>query len=252
MLEDFIFIAIVSFLGIIIQTSTGFGYGIFVMALFPMFLEYTDALVASGITGLLLTVVNVIRYRKNIQIKKVIIPLLGYSVASALGTWLLQWIYFQIGEEAKTEADAILKRVLGVVLIVLSLYLMFFSDKIKIKPTPITGLCAGGLGGAMNSIFGMGGPPVVVYFLSVAENNILYLAMIQMYFLIGNVYTTALRAFNGMVTLNSLWYTLASISTLIPGIFLGGRIFKKLNPKTLRLMVYCFMIIMGIFFLIKG
>lgn len=248
----YILIAIISFFGIVIQSSTGFGYGIFVMAIYPLFLEYTDALTASGISALVLTVFHVYNHRKHIQFKKVIIPFIGYSVLSFFGTALLQRIYVVLEADARAQADSILKRVLGLLLIVLSLYLVFFSDKVKIKPTPVNGLVAGGLGGAMNSLFGMGGPPVVVYFLSITESNLVYLACVQTYFLIGNIYATGLRAFNGLITINSLWYSLAALVTIAPGMIVGKKIFEKLNPKTLRYAVYGFMIVMGVYFLIKG
>lgn len=62
--------------------------------------------------------------------------------------------------------NSILKMALGIFLMLLSAYFMFFANGIKIQYSSKNGLIAGALGGLMSSLFGAGGPPVSLYFSS--------------------------------------------------------------------------------------
>ena len=136
---------------------------------------------------------------------------------------------------------------LGAALILLSGYMFFFSSKIKIKPSPFTGLAAGGFSGILGGIFSMGGPPVVIYFMqSEGDDKDRYLATIQMYFLLSNVYGTAVKAINGFITKDVLILAAFGTVGMIAGIFIGKLIFKKLRVDILRRVVYCFMAVAGV------
>lgn len=146
--------------------------------------------------------------------------------------------------------DAILKKCLAVALILLSIYFLFFSARIKIKPTPVAGLIAGGLSGLLGGFFAMGGPPIVVYLLNASEDNDQYIADIQTYFAITNIYSTAVRAAKGLVTEEVLLWWCIGIAAMLLGLWLGRVLFKRLNPVTLKKVVYCYMAVSGVLMLI--
>ena len=96
--------------------------------------------------------------------------------------------------------DHALRKILGIVLIVTSLYFSFFKNRIRLKTTLPYQIGAGAVSGVMGGFFGMQGPPAVLYFISSEPDKNHYMAMAQTYFLIGNAMMTIVRASNGFLT----------------------------------------------------
>jgi uncharacterized membrane protein YfcA len=200
--------------------------------------SHTAAATISCLFSCYTTTVNSIKYRKNVAYMTAI-PMLASALIS-----IPIAVYFA----AKVEAH-IFEILLGSVLIILSIYFLFFNKKIKIKPTPVNGIIAGTLGGALNGLFSTGGPPAVLYLTSAAPDNITYFATIQFYFCLTNIYATANRAINGLVTVDLLIYAAVGIIGCIAGDFFGTKVFNKLDAKKLKYVIYVGMIISGILML---
>ena len=143
---------------------------------------------------------------------------------------------------------AYLKQALGVILIVLSLYFLFFSKRIKVKATPVTGTVAGSVSGVLSGFFGMGGPPMVLYLMAATDDPMIYLATSQFQFASTGAYNFIVRALNGMITIDLLGWFAVGLIGLAGGIGIGTMIFKRLSAKHLKLCVYLFMVIVGIWF----
>ncbi len=221
--------------GAVIQATTGFGFGIFVMAIFPHILSsYTQSVTLSSVCAATMSCMVVLRHRKHINLKLVLPLLAGYSVASVLSV-----------HYAKSQSEGIMIRLLGGMLILVSIYFMFFSDKIRIKPTPLNGVVAGVLGGVGSGLFSIGGPPVVIYMMSATTGKDEYRASSMAYFAVGCSYVSAVRWANGFFPSETVWLWLLAIAALAAGSFIGNRIFHRINAGTLRRLVYGFMAISG-------
>lgn len=243
--EEILFTLIVctaaSFAGAFIQRVSGFGYGIFVMMFFPLVLAYGQATALSGCISLISASYVAFNLRKNIQWKQVFLPLIAYVLTN----------YFSVRFVGDADTG-LLTRLLGGALLLLSVYFFFFSKKIRIKATPVAALAAGGLSGVMSGLFSMGGPPMVIYYLSGAESNDAYLATIQCYFALSNVVATATRAANGLVTVQVLWLIIpAGIAALLANL-VGKKVYGRLSPDLLKKVVYAFMAVSGAISLIRG
>ena len=64
-----------------------------------------------------------------------------------------------------------MEKILGIMLLVLSVYFLFFKGKIKLPSDPQYGFLAGLIGGITNGLFGAGGPPVVIYRLGATASH---------------------------------------------------------------------------------
>jgi uncharacterized membrane protein YfcA len=199
---------------------------------------HTAAATISCLFSCYTTTVNSIKYRKNVAYMTAI-PMLASALIS-----IPIAVYFA----AKVEAH-IFEILLGSVLIILSIYFLFFNKKIKIKPTPVNGIIAGTLGGALNGLFSTGGPPAVLYLTSAAPDNITYFATIQFYFCLTNLYATGSRAISGLISVDLLIYAAVGIIGCIAGDFFGTKVFNKLDAKKLKYVIYIGMIISGILML---
>ena len=235
----FLYIILVGFGAAFVQRVSGFGLGIFAMMFLPHFLpSHTAAATISCLFSCYTTTFNSIRYRKNVAYKTAI-PMLAAALIS-----IPIAVYFAAKVSAK-----IFEILLGSVLVVLSIYFLFFNKKIKIKPTIPNGIIAGTLGGALNGLFSTGGPPAVLYLTNATPDNATYFATIQFYFCLTNIYATANRAIGGLITVDLLIYAGVGILGCIAGDFLGRKIFDKLDAQKLKYIIYIGMIISGVLML---
>lgn len=244
MTEELIFAlaicAAASFVGAFTQRVSGFGYGIIVMIFFTQVLAHTEAQALSGVISFFSASYVAFTLRKNIKYKLVFPPLISYTLVNILA------ITFVKGSDGK-----LLNILLGCALVVLSIYFFFFNGKIKIKATPASALTAGAISGAMSGLFAMGGPPMVVYFLSACDSNDEYLATIQLFFALSNVISGISRALSGFYTQNVLIMIAPAFLTMLIANYLGKKVYGRLSPAVLKKVVYAFMAVSGIITIVK-
>jgi uncharacterized membrane protein YfcA len=138
-----ILIVAVSFFGGLIQRVTGFGYGIFVMLFFPYLIDmHTRAAAVSTFASGIISAYNAFAYRKHIPYKKLIPLVIGGLVM----------IPIAVGFSKMISGD-FFSKLLGAVLIALSVYFLFFNNRIHLKPTTVNALIAGGTGGLLSGLF---------------------------------------------------------------------------------------------------
>lgn len=233
-------IYLVSFLsgfgGSAVSIICGFGLGIFTMMFLPHVM--TSPLAAASVVSIISVFQSAwvcYHYRKKVQWKDIIFTSIGYFLISTIAV-----VY------GKNIPSDMLKLGLGVLMILLAIYFIFFSARIRVKPTPINGVFAGGLGGVMSALFGVGGPPASIYFSSAYEDKEMYLSTIQTYFLFSNIYVTAVRSMNGIITKAVILASIASIAGMAAGTCLGKIVFDKINAEMVRKGIYLLMAVSGI------
>lgn len=219
-----------------VQRVSGFGLGIFAMVFLPHFMpSHTAAAAISSLFACVTATYNAIRYRKNIAYKTAL-PMICAALIS---------IPIAVRFSAVVSGD-IFKILLGAVLILLSIYFIFFNKKINIKPTFSNGLLAGTLGGTLGGLFSTGGPPAVLYLSSATADNITYFATIQFYFCFTNLYATSMRVINGIINTDILIYAAVGMIGCMTGDFIGKTVFDKLDSNKLKQIIYIGMIISGV------
>ena len=102
--------------GGIIQGVTGFGAGVVMMMFLPLQYSVVQSAGISSAICMILCAAMVYRYRKTINFKKIIAPAILYLAISSIS------ILF-----AKMINQEVMKIILGIFLIILSLYFLFFN-----------------------------------------------------------------------------------------------------------------------------
>ena len=218
-----------------VQRTTGFGFGIFIMTLLPFLMpSYGEATTLSGLLAMTTSTLICIRMRKFITWRRLIPILLTFIVISTPTIFLSTRIDNQS-----------LNKILGITLILTSLYFAFFSGKIKLKTTVPYQIGAGTISGVMGGFFGMQGPPAVLYFISSEPDKNHYIAMAQIYFLLGNVVMTVVRAANGFLTATVGRNYLFCLAAVLVGTLLGSWVFKHIPGKIFPYIVYSYIGISG-------
>lgn len=229
-------VAFLAFVSSFIQRVTGFGYGIVFMCVIPYFMpSYGEAISLSGMLAIVCAVGTGIQLFKHVNWRKLSIILPTFLVVS----------FFAVHLVAMIDSMS-LKKILGAVLILVSLYFIFMNGKIRLKPSAAVQLSMGTVSGMMGGLFGMQGPPAVIYFISSADNKEEYMAMAQWYFIVGNVFMTCCRAGHGFITPVVWQLFLVGVPAVLLGIAVGALVYKKISVKTLRTIVYGFIGLAGL------
>ena len=229
-----------TFLGAVVQGVTGFAFAIIFLAIMQYVLPYTQLLSLSALLALVMLSINVWIYRHHIVWKWIPLPLLINFMFTLGAIRLLH----------AATAFPYWHKLLGVVFIVLSVYMYYFQHNIHIKPTLPNMLLFCGTGGILGGLFGVGGPPVVLYFLSIAKNKEQYLSTTQMFFFFNMLYDFFGRAANGMVTFATFQYAALCIVPIVVGLWIGRRILRKVNGDLLKKLVYLLMFADGWYMLL--
>ncbi len=225
-----------------VQRTTGFGFGIFIMTMLPFFLPtYGESTTLSGLLAITTSAVIVWRLHHYVSWRRLWPILLTFVAVSTIAIFALTRI-----------EDHILRQILGVMLILISIYFALFSQKIKLPTTKPVQMGAGTLSGLMGGFFGMQGPPAVLYFIQSEPTKERYMAMTQCYFLIGNVMMTIVRAYNGFLTTTVLTDYLFGLGGVIIGTCLGAFVFKRIPNRLFRYIVYAYIAVSGVIILISS
>ena len=225
-----------------VQRTTGFGFGIFIMTMLPFFLPtYGEATTLSGLLAITTSAVIVWKMKAYVTFQRLWPILLTFIIISTIAIFALTRI-----------EDRILRQVLGVALIVISIYFAVFSQKIKLPTNKRVQVGAGTLSGLMGGFFGMQGPPAVLYFIQSEPTKDHYMAMAQTYFLIGNVMMTIVRSYNGFLTTTVLTDYCFGLGGVIIGTALGAYVFKRIPNRNFRYIVYAYIAVSGMIILISS
>lgn len=102
--------------------------------------------------------------------------------------------------------------------------------------TPVT-LAAGTATGLANGAFGMGGPPVVLFYFASPAGHAAGRASLIAYFLFTDVVGLGFLAREGLVTRPAGLLALAFLPALLAGVWLGSRGFRSADPVRFRRIV---------------
>lgn len=229
-------IIIAAFLASFIQRVTGFGYGIVFMTVAPYLMpSYGEATALSGMLAIVCALVTGVQMFRHVPWRKLIVILLTFLVVS----------FFAVKAVARLD-NRLLKHFLGGILILVSLYFFFVNGKFRMKTSVFTQVGMGAVSGAMGGLFGMQGPPAVVYFISCSDRKEEYMGLTQWYFIIGNIAMTVYRAGNGFLThtVENAW--LVGVPAVLLGLLIGAKVYKRLPIEAIRKVVYFFIFIAGV------
>lgn len=221
-----------------VQRTIGFGFGIFIMTVLPFLMpSYGEAVTLSGLLSLTSATVVMIKYLKYVTWKRMLPIAAAFVIFSTIAIFLLDRI----------EGQA-MRVILGIMLILISLYFSFFKDKLQkiIRPTKGWQFGAGTASGIMGGLFGMHGPPVVLYLISSEPDKDHYMGMIQTYAVITNIAMLIVRAFAGYVTPAVGGAYLYGLAGLAIGVIAGNWAYRRIPGKLFTYIVYAYIGVCGL------
>ena len=235
-MQTLLFIFILAIVASFIQRVSGFGFGIFVMMFFPLFLpSYGESTTLSGLLAGTTALIIAIRYIKHIR-WRLMLPLLVINIIAS----------FIAIEFMVTLSNDALKRCFGAMFVIIAIYFLFFDKRSTIPQNWYTKGILGTLSGIMGGMFAMPGPPLVLYCISHIKDNIAYIATLQAFSVVLNIFYTFFRARVGFFNENTLLWWAIGVSGAFIGSWLGGRLFPYISGGLLKKIVYSLLLISGI------
>lgn len=143
-----------------------------------------------------------------------------------IGAWLLELV----------PEDALRLAISATILVFLALLLA--NVRRRGPATPLGLITTGGLSGVANGASGVGGPPVVLYYLAGEGPTAAVRATVIVYFFTIDVASTGIYAARGLVTNEVLLLTALCLPAAIAGVWLGTRLFDKASEQTYRRVAY--------------
>jgi uncharacterized membrane protein YfcA len=227
-------IAALVFLAVLVQTLSGFGFAIIVMPLATLALGIQTSAPLIAMTGLTVYAINVVRYRRAINLGE----LARLAVASALGVPIGIWLLSNVSE-------SVVRQLLGLVLVAYALYALLRPATARLRSQRWAypaGFIAGCLGGAYNTP----GPPAIVYGSLRQWPKDEFRAVLQTLFFCNAVLVVAAHFVAGHVTTQVVTLFAWALPASLLGIMAGSRLDKVVNQARFRTLVTVMILALGL------
>lgn len=118
--------------------------------------------------------------------------------------------------------------------------------KFKFSATGLTAAATASVSGITAGLFGIGGPPLAPYLLSVARSNEEYIGMMQTMFALSSSVGMLLRIVRGIYTVELLPATVLGTIGILLGKRVGLKMLKKISKENMMKLVYSMIAVSGI------
>jgi uncharacterized protein len=162
---------------------------------------------------------------RDIHWKSLAPLIVGCIIATPIGTWLLTSL---------NEATA---RVGLSIFVLACVALMWRGVALSNQPGRLAATLAGAASGLANGATGVGGPPVILFYFSATGAAATSRASIIAFFLFTDSYGLATQSYFGLLSADVVWRFVVMLPVLLIGIWIGSRLFTRVNPDQFRRLV---------------
>lgn len=223
-----IFILIISFFASLVRSTLGFGEALIAVPFYLLFLPVDVAVPLAVMLSIVIALVVVIQDHKKIHFHSAKWLIIYAVLGLPLGILILTY-----------ANETIVKTGLGLLIILYSLYSLYFTkNKALEEDNKFWLFVCGFLSGVFGGAYGLNGPPLVVYGNLRQWTAKHFRATLQAYFLPVSVLSVVGYYSKGLITTQVNIYFLYSLITTIPAIFLGRYLNHKLKDGAFFKYVY--------------
>ena len=229
-----VFAIICIFVAAIVRGFSGFGFSL--LAVSALSLVYSPQEIVPTI--FMLEVAASIHLLpsiwKDIHWRSLAPLLVGCLVATPLGVWFLANL-----------PDRPLQIALSVFVLVATV-MLWRGFSLKSMPGTVASTAAGAASGLANGAFGIGGPPVILFYFASPAGNIAGRASLIAFFLATDLIGLANQSTHGLVTKEAALRAVTFLPPLLAGVWLGARSFKGVDAELFRKCVLVILTVLAV------
>jgi uncharacterized membrane protein YfcA len=228
------------FLAAIVRGFSGFGFSLLSITAIALFMPAKEIVPSIFMLEVAASLNLIPSIWREIDWRGLRWLLLGYVIGLMPGIYALVY-----------APAAPLQVALGLFVIVTGIMML---RGFRLEKTPGAGATVGTgvLSGLLNGAFGIGGPPVVLFYFSTPAAVAVGRASIIAFFLSTDTLGLAGQAYNGIITLQSFVQFVAWLPALLIGVAVGAKGFKHMDPAKFRKAVLVILIALAVIGLLKA
>ena len=231
---------IIIFLAAIVRGFSGFGFSL--LSITALSLIYTPAEIVPSIFMLELAAsANLLpSVWKDIHWKSLGPLTLGCLVATPVG------VYFLAHLPAAPMQMAL------AIFVLVATALLWRGFALKSMPGPVASTVVGAASGLSNGAFGIGGPPVILFYFASPAGNIAGRASMVAFFIATDVIGLVNQSTQGLVTMATFWRAAVYLPALLAGVWVGVRSFKSVDAELFRKIVLIVLAVLAVLILLRA
>ncbi|MBD3250735.1 MAG: TSUP family transporter [Candidatus Pacebacteria bacterium] len=236
-----IFASFVVFLGHVIKSLSGFGAALFSLPLLAHFYPLTELIPVFILFDILTGLLVVSQARRRLAKKQVLLVFLGLFVGTSLGLKFLTEIDFWL-----------LEKLFALIVALFAVQIGFIPDlSFKHRLPRWSAVLAGLLGGLAGVMFGVNGPPIVIYFSSQFKDKQVLRSSLFAVFLLDAVWRLVIYAGSSLISSYSWYLFVVSAPVGLFGLWIGSRAYAQISSlgikkiASLLLLVNSFLLLIG-------
>ena len=234
-METVILIILIAFVATLFRSTFGFGEALIAVPLLGLFLPMTVAVPLAVMMSILVAAVILIQDHSKVHFQSAKWLILFAVLGIPFGLALLFY-----GNEQ------VIKIILGAIIILYSLYALVGKTRLRLEKDSKSWLfICGFLSGVFGGAYGVNGPPLVVYGNLRGWDAQYFRATLQAYFLPAGLVSMIGYASQGMMNTGTMLHFVYAVPAIIPAIFLGRYINKKIKGESFYRYVYFGLILIG-------
>ncbi|KIL42714.1 hypothetical protein KP77_33440 [Jeotgalibacillus alimentarius] len=229
-----IFILIILFASIL-QTSTGFGFSIMATPFLLLLFNPVEAIQINLVLSIVISFAMIRTIHKDIDYQLLKRFSLGSVIGLPIGILILLFV----------DVDTLK---IGIGLLILGLTLLLII-RFRVNRTSKRDITAGSISGALTSSIGMPGPPLLLYLSGTDTDKARLRSTTLAFYLL--IYTVSLvLQISTIGTSISTWtLSLYGLPLVFAGLYIGQKLYHKINQQQFRLITYIILILTGLYLL---
>lgn len=210
------------FLAAIVRGFSGFGFSLLVITSLSLLMPPASFIPAIFMLEIAASLHMLPGIWRDIHWRTLLPLIIGCLIGTPLGVWLL----------ANVPAPPMQ---IALALFVLAVTgLMWKGFTLKTMPGNALSTSVGTASGLFNGAFGIGGPPVILFYFASPAGNIAGRASLIAFFLMTDLIGLAFMSREALIGWNSVTLALIFLPALFVGIWVGARSFKTADPRAFR------------------
>ena len=231
---------LIIFLAAIVRGFSGFGFSLLTITALSLFYPPAEIIPSIFMLELAASANLLPSIWKDIHWKSLGPLTLGCSIATPVGVWAL------------ANFPAAPMQIALSIFVLAATFLMWRGYALKTMPGPVASTLAGAASGLSNGAFGIGGPPVILFYFASPAGNLAGRASLVAFFLATDVIGLANQSVHGLITWATVVQAAVYLPALLAGVWIGARSFKGTDPETFRKYVLGILAVLAVIIFVKA